>query len=717
MAASNPTDLLKRVLGNKPLGDVALQDFATERENLEIIAWVKDQYTRSKMARTRTEREWYRNMAMLDGRQYLIQIPDGRPGAGKFITPPAPPHRVRSVTNKLRPIYRTELARVTSQKPNASVVPASSDDDDLFAAQAGEQIWESLYQNKKIGQVFARTAHWILVCGTGFMKVWWDQNKLDPATKMKGDICYAEVSPFHLFVPDLREIEIENQMYVINAYTKPVEWLRRFYGKELKPETVSASEILESAYLNLEGSNEPDSVLCLEAWLKPGAHRLFPNGGYVCLAGSEILHISREGLPYAHQEYPFTKFEHIPTGKFYADSVLKDLTDLQREYNRTRSQIIESKQRMAKPQLLAYKGSIDPSKITTEPGQVILARPGLPLPQPMPLQPLPNYVLQELEIIKADMEDISGQHQVSKGAAPPGVTAATAISFLQEKDDSLLSHTYSSIEYGFEKIGRQSLSHVVQFWDMQRTVKTTGSDGAFDAITLKGSDIASGTDIRMEAGSALPTSKAARQALLMDLMKFGYIQPDDGLKMMDIGGVQKLYQQLKVDESQAQRENLRMRKLDDQEILQYEAMGQQQEQMQSPEMLMGAPADPMQADPMQQQPQAPVDPNSVDVNTGEPLAQGPLVPVNTWDNHAVHIEVHNRFRKTQAFEVLSDPIKRQFELHVQMHAQSLIMGSTDQQGAPLEGDPNAQDGGGGAANQFGPAAPPDSAQPPLPGMG
>jgi hypothetical protein len=691
--AQNPTEVLKKVLGSKPLSEIKLDDFATERENMEIVAWVKDQYKRSKMARSKIEREWYRNMAMLDGRQYLIQIPDGKPGAGKFLQPPAPPYRVRAVTNKLRPIFRTELARVTSQKPNASVVPASSDDDDLFAAQAGEQIWESLYQNKKVGQVFARSAFWMLQCGTSFIKCWWDQNKMDPITEMKGDICYADVTPFHLFIPDLREIEIENQPFVINAYTKPVEWVRRFYGKELNAEVVSASEILESAYLNLQGADntQPDSVLCLEAWIKPGAHKLFPDGGYVCIAGSEILHISREGLPYNHKEYPFVKFEHIPTGKFYAESVLKDLSELQREYNRTRSQIIESKQRMAKPQLLAFKGSVDPAKITTEPGQVILVRPGMPMPTPLPLQPLPNYVLQELDIIKTDMEDISGQHQVSKGSAPPGVTAATAISFLQEKDDSLLSHTYSSIEYGFEKLARQSLSHVVQYWDMARTIKTTGSDGAFDAITLKGADIASGTDIRMEAGSSLPSSKSGRQALIMDLMKFGYVEPNEGLKMMEIGGVQKLYQQLKVDESQAQRENLRMRKLDDEEIMMYE-----QEAQMNPE---------------------------IDEMTGAPLAAGPLVPVNTWDNHAVHIEVHNRFRKTQAFETLSDAVKAQFEAHVSMHAQSLIVasqgGGADMGMMPAPEDLNmdigAQEGeeGGGPANQFGPA---DQSQPPLPGM-
>jgi hypothetical protein len=148
---------------------------------------------------------------------------------------------------------------------------------------------------------------------------------------------------------------------------------------------------------------------------------------------------------------------------------------------------------------------------------------------------------------------------------------------------------------------------------------------------------------------------------------------------------------LKVDESQAQRENLRMRKLAEEEIMQY-----QMEAEQNPE---------------------------VDELTGEPLAAGPLVPVNTWDNHAVHIEVHNRFRKTQAFEMLPEIIKAEFEQHVSMHAQSMIVGqqgnSADMGMMPTPeelGEEVAGEGGGeegGPANQFGPS---DASQPPLPGM-
>lgn len=678
----------------------AIEALNRQNELKDFASWAKGEYTRAKSARSQIERQWYLNMAFYQGRQWVTYAPASMGIGNKLVTPPAPPYRVRSTVNRVRSVIRTEMSRLTSNKPNASVVPASSEDEDLFAAQAGEQVWESLYSTHKLPTVFRRSIFWTVICGTGFMKIWWDKNTvvtLPDGTEQRGDIKYAPVDPFHLFVPDLTEEEIENQPFVINAYTKSVDWVTKAYGEGFKASVVGTTEIMENGFLNLQAAGQnakPDSVLVLEVWLKAGAHKLFPKGGYATLVDDRVVAISQAGPLFKHQEFPFIKFDHIPTGGFYAASVIEDVIPIQRELNRTRSQIIEAKNRMAKPQLIAPRGSIDPSKITSEPGIVILYRPGLAPPQPLPLQPLPGYVLQEIDRSLADIEDVTSQHQVSKGGSPTGVTAATAISYLQERDDSVLATTYASVEAGWEKIAKQSLSHVNQFWETSRIVQVTGVDGSFDSIALKGADIQSGQDIRMEAGSALPVSKAARQALLMDMMTQGLIPPEKGLKMMEIGGVNKLYEEMAIDERQAQRENLRMRSLQIQDIEAHLAQANQSMQQAD----MGAPN------------------VQTDAQTGEPMLMGQnMVPVNTWDNHAVHIDVHNRFRKSQSFELLDPQTQAQFEAHVQMHAQALNQSANQAQMA-MGGDPNAgsdpSSGAGSPAgspadssvgsNQFGP---------------
>lgn len=732
-----------------------IEKLKKSKDASNLVSWVNEQYTKMKSAREPYERQWRLNYAMYKGKQYLAYTNQNigyNMGGGRLITPPAPPYRVRSVRNLIKPIIRTELSKLTSNKPNASIVPSSNEDKDLYAAQAGEQVWESLYSTKNMHKIFTRSMFWLTICGTSFIKDWWDPNVTEKCGDVtyQGDIALGAVTPFHLFVPDLMEEEIEDQPWVLNAYTKSVEWIKSTYGIDLAADTVSANELLGDSFFHSVKDNQakPDSVLVKEMWFKPNAHKLFPQGGMCTVAGDTLVGMWADSMLYAHEEYPFTRFSHIPTGEFYSDSVINDLIQPQRDYNRTSSQIIESKNRMARPQLMAEKGSIDAKKITTEPGLIIEYRPGMNPPSPLPLQPLPSYVLQELERAKADMEDISSQHEVSKGQTPSGVTAATAISYLQERDDTAMSTTYQSIEMGYEKIAKHTLSHVVQFWDVPRVVKTTGTNGFFDAITLKGSEIGTGTDIRMEAGSALPISKAAKQAFLLDMMKLGFLDPDKGLEMMEMGGVEKLYDELKADERAAGRENLRMAALEINAIQMHmqqvataqelsdqmaQQMAPQMEQSQVAQTLPGLPqdvADPNDAmtavqglEQMTQPTDAPPEMQmdlgfGQDAQTQMPLQIPPnMVAVNTWDNHQVHIEVHNRYRKGQQFEILPDQVKAQFEAHVQAHAMALNQASMNAM-AMMPG-PNPMDNPLGGAhngsgtpvgpqgsNQFGPPGDP-----------
>jgi hypothetical protein len=351
------------------------------------------------------------------------------------------------------------------------------------------------------------------------------------------------------------------------------------------------------------------------------------------------------------------------------------LIPIQREYNRLRSQIIHAKNLMAKPQMMYQEGSVDPRKITARAGIWIPVRPGFSNPTPVPLQPLPNYVLNEVQQLHSDFEDISGQHQVSRGESG-GVTAATAINYLQERDDAYLTTIFSSIEAAIGKVAKQSLTLFVQYVQTPRLVKTVGTDGAFDATVLSGADIASGTDIRIESGSALPTSKSARQALITEWMKMGFLQPQDGLKILDMGMLKQFYNIIKIDENQAQRENLMMKRLDDQTIEQFQMEWEQ-----------GAANGDMDK----------IVPGQVDAE-GNPvgLAVPPVIQVHSYDNHAVHVEIHNRFRKSQSFEILPDSVKAEFEKHISMHEQALQqkameqammgMGPENPQQAPPQGE-------------------------------
>lgn len=655
-----------------------------KRSDAALIAWLEGEFRKAKDARTKDEKQWFVNLAFYFGKQNIAVMTSPGSAHFKLFTPPAPYYRSRPVINRIRPLIRTEVSKLTSQKPSAFVVPASSEDRDLYAANAGEQIWDSIYHSKKLHRVLRRAVWWASTTGNGFIKCWWDDDKIDDSTGLPGDICYEQVSPFHIFVPNLKLQDIEDQPMVMHAVNHDLEALELAYGTKIE-HAKDQSEVLNESFQTAMGidsnqAKKQDKVVVIEAWIKPNKYKMFPKGGMITVAGSQILNLV-EGWPYEHNQYPFIHIQHIETGKFYGESTITDLIPLQREYNRTRGQIIESKNKMSKPQLAAEMGSIDATKVTSEPGQIIFYRPGFQAPTPITLQNLPSYVLEEQDRIKMDMDEISGQHEVSRGQAPAGVTAATAIAYLQEQDDTKLSGTYDNIEEGMEKLAHQTLVYVKQYWDTPRMIKTTGQDQSFDVLTFQGSDLRDNTDIRMEAGSALPTSRAAKQAFVMDLMKMGFIDPNKGLEVMEIGGINKIYEQVQVDIRQAQRENLRMAQVTVELLTQHE-QAEMMKLEQDPDFQLK-----MQNQMIMQNPNtgelidiSPVQMGGMPIPIEPPL----IVPVNSWDDHRLHIEKHNQYRKSQAFENLPPEAKELFEAHVNTHVQAIMVGAQGAMGLTPE---------------------------------
>lgn len=622
----------------------------TNKDQKKLLSKVKKYQESCRSSRLQFERDWYLNMAFYFGKQWAQWTP-GVQGFTTLRTPAAPPWRVRLISNKIRPIIRAEISKMTKERPQAFVVPSSSDDEDLLAARAGEQIFEYHWRELSFDRRMRQVVFWMAMTGNGFMKDWYDPDQAvgkgpdgEPVT---GQVNIEPVSPFHLFVPEIQDPEIENQPYLIHSVAKKPEWVKERYGKEktaeVKADTSSGPDVLEQKFFSSLGINtQPKNYTSIqEAWIKPCKD--YPDGLVVTWCGESILEM-REGWPYNHMHYPFTKFDHVPTGRFYSDSIIGDLIPLQKEYNRTRSQIIEAKNRMSKPQLLAARGSVNPKMITSEPGLVIMYQPGYNPPTPLPLQNLPQYVIEEQDRITRDMDDISSQHEVTKGRTPPGVTAATAISYLQEEDDSRLAPTISSIEEGVEKIGRHVLGHVQQFWAEERTIKVLGEDGIYESFAFAGADLKDNTDLRIETGSATPRSRAAKQAFITELGQMGWIPPDRALRYLDMAETGKLYEEMQVDSRHAQRENLR-------------------------------------------------------------LAEGTPVPVNDWDNHEIHILEHNNYRKTQKFETLPEEVQTVFQAHVEMHKQ--IAQTQMMQQMPPPGGPGGPEGGGEAGGPMMPEGAPE----------
>lgn len=653
-------------VGLSTIPDDGAEDVRLYRETDEgkkLIAWVLSSFEQAVAARSLYDTNWRRNYQYLRRHQHGNAV---KSDIGDKILAATPAHKRRPrklVINRLRSFVRSEHSKFISQDPTIIVVPSSSDDVDYRAASSAEQAWRSISSAGSLEMHMSEAEWWKVVTGNSFIKTYWDGGSIDPVSGELGMVRYGAVTPFHLFVPDLREVSLEDQPFVINGYTKTLAWAQRRYAKELEgvaPGELSLNRRLDNP-ANMQITEPPSSVVLLEVWVKPGAVKYLPEGGLLHLAGSTLVGITKH-VPYQHGAYPYAHLRHLDSGAFYGDCSVDDLIELQDEYNELRSDLRRAGRTMGRPQILAQKGSITASKLTNEAGLVIEYQPGMAPPTPIPLAEVPGYVQAQQDRILADFEDISGQHEVSRGQAPGrGVTAGTAIAYLQESDDQYLTPQYRNTERAWEKVAKQSLELFVQFVPMPRKIKSIGDDRAFDTMLLSGADIKNGTDVRVEKGSTISTSQVARRAEIKEMVGIGMITPQQGLEMLEMGGVEKLRETFDIARSKAQRENIKMKSLDGPTILSAQDSFVEQtiptlDEKAVTELLNGMPT-------------AGMDQAQVAEALQQALrAQSPaLIPADDFDLHELHIEMHNQYRMSQGFEQLAPEVKTEFEKHIQQH--------------------------------------------------
>lgn len=124
-----------------PVAGFDIEKFRESKEAAKIVAWVQSEFSRSRTTRTQKQTQWYLNMAMFYGQQWVERTSKQMPSQFRdtLTIPRKPYYRDRKVVNRVRSFVRWELSKFLSQTPSAVAVPATAEDEDIRAAYAAEQ--------------------------------------------------------------------------------------------------------------------------------------------------------------------------------------------------------------------------------------------------------------------------------------------------------------------------------------------------------------------------------------------------------------------------------------------------------------------------------------------------------------------------------------------------------------------------------------------------
>lgn len=524
---------------------------------------VSERYEQSTRARQHIIDEMEYARLMYRGDQWL------KYSNQKWIPAPQPKYRVRLTINKLPPLVELCVSTFLRYKPIIIANPGTDEDEDRKTAKTSEMLLRYLWDYLEFDEFLVRALTWVFVCGSCFLRTRWDPMKgkkipvmdqKDP-TKVKeyvhaGSAAVDVISPFSMSIEPGAERLEDAAWCIITEMLRKDQVEQMFKLKKPLPHSTATDEALQIPMLLERDAVTPvqeDRVALHCMYERPT--KKHPLGRIVYVANQTTLW---EGeLPNGEIRIEHLKGIILP-GELWPSSIVSQVTSLQMEINRGRSQLIENRNLCSRPQLMAAIGSMEDDMVDNRPGNInwwdpVAAR-GI---EPHYLTPpsVPTWVTYLLELAAADMMDLASRHEASQGQQASNITSGRQAAMFRSADDSRLAPSIRLFEQSLKKVGQHLLATCKEHMDGPQVISIVGKNRMAEVHKFMANDINEKCNVTYEIASQLPWARESMRQQIMYLNQQGKIDDETMFTMLELPTVQRLYESEQEHRMNARLEN------------------------------------------------------------------------------------------------------------------------------------------------------------------
>ena len=491
----------------------------TEKER-KLVEWVYSKFKQAYVAKAPLMDKWKEYMSAYKGTYFQNKnLPD---------------YKSNEISNHVFSTIETIRPIMTDNNPKFLAVPSTPAGMEFSADVQTALDYE--WDREKMPLKLPAQLIPMLVYGNAVWFVQWDGKDGE-----YGNISIKPVDPFNIFPDPLAE-SIDNSEFLVYATYRNANQIKQQFPE--KASAIEGSRITMSELVAERDNNDTqdaNQVLILEMWCRDwvtmdetveGKKQLkYPKGRVItCLPELGIL-LSDKKNPYKDGKFPFVLMKNydIPF-EFWGVGEVEQIMSPQHYVNELTNQIIDNAKNTANMQWIIDKNSgIGQGKLTNRPGLVIRKTPGSEVRRDTP-PAMPSYVREQIEVLKKDIQDISGVFDSLKGEQQGSVTAASAILALQEASQARIRLKIKLMEASLSELAQIVYSRMQQFWKLDRWVRVTDVEGnpLFKQI---GTEVLSNDfDLKVMAGSTMPVN---RNAMLDLMIRLAQTNGEDGLPLVD----------------------------------------------------------------------------------------------------------------------------------------------------------------------------------------
>ena len=397
---------------------------------------------------------------------------------------------------------------------------------DTPEAEMLSRILPALLDRADFPAVWSKVWWQKLRTGAGVYGVFWD--------RQAGDIAIRRVSPLSLFwEPGVEDLQLSPAV---------------FYLQEMP-----AQNLLEQ-YPSLKKSalNDP-MITVVDVYYKRGGKL-----HYLQYAENAVL-FSTYGRPefaqglYHHGLYPFVPDALFPLEGYpgFGFGYVDLLRPAQAAVDMLGSAMLKNALCAATPRwFVRTDGAVDQSQYADFTQSFVQVRGSVDGESiaPMPQTPLPDVYVELLQQKITEIKEVSGNRDVNNGSTSRSVTAAAAITALQEAGNALSRDMVSASYRAFKQVVELCIALLRQFYTQERIFRIVGSDGKAEFVAYNNARLleAAQLDIQVEVEKQTSLSRGELNELALEMFKQRVFDPENRqqamalLEMMEFRGRDRL---------------------------------------------------------------------------------------------------------------------------------------------------------------------------------
>lgn len=528
--------------------------------------------------RAALEELWLVSMAYFRGKQRFYY------NDGRFMdaTLEFSPDDVGYVVNKLRGRGMYAAAKLLSMNAKFQAKPTSGRVEDRERAKLSDRVFDHVRNTADFKYTQLMSTLWKVVCGTSYVKVWWDpllgemnryysvdgrSGKIIPEVMLSpeerqakdaighfedfptGDIATSVLSPFSAYYDSASRdagmmgchwfaerhwVDIDRIAERWEMDEKDIQPMEGDAGLRNYEEAIAfmskGTGLLPTFFATPEDKRQK-RTLYIEMWERPS--RSYRRGRRIVYAGGRILNEGRMGgmdNPYAGDRsgwahLPYAKDDYMPNpGAFTASGMVEDALASQFYLNMTRSQMMRFMLTLGLPNTyVGDQSGLDTETMAAGGGKIYKVNENSTKVQFGPVPQMPPDIAKFGDECERDIDSTATQTEIEATSMPGQMRSGSAIRQMNEERLMPLTIPAYCTVRTVRDVGRIALGIGKLYYGKERLMKYLGEDNEWIVESFNGMDLVN--DIEIIGNPSVADTLSSQRAEMLEAVNMGAFNP------------------------------------------------------------------------------------------------------------------------------------------------------------------------------------------------